>query len=247
MARPVIGIVGNHFLLHDVYPAQVVGEMYVRAVADVSDAVPIVIPSMFDVHDVAELLSFCHGILLTGGRPNVHPSRYGHDETEKHGPFDDARDEVALSLTEACVEKGVPLFGTCRGFQEMNVAFGGTLHPEISEIPGRDNHRMPPDGSLEERFAIRQKVNLTPGSAFAKLLGTEEISVNTLHGQGILDTAKRIVIEGWAEDGTPEALRVDGAEAFALGVQWHPEANAGDDPVSIKLFKAFGEAARGMV
>jgi putative glutamine amidotransferase len=244
MHRPVIGIIANHYLIENTYPAQVSGEMYMRAVSDVSDAVPIIIPAMSDIHDIGEILSVCHGILLTGGRPNVHPSHYGHEETEAHGPFDPSRDQIALDLSRACVERGVPLFGTCRGFQEIAVAFGGTLHPEIRDLPGRMNHRMPPEGTLEEKFAVRQKVELAAGSAIAELMETREIMVNTLHGQGVEDAAERIIIEGWAEDGTPEALRIDGARAFALAVQWHPESNAANDPVSRRLFSAFGDAAR---
>jgi len=245
--RPTIGIIGNHFMINEIYPAQAVGEMYVHAVAEIAQATPIIIPSVADVHDVGDLLRVCQGILLTGGRPNVHPSLYGHEETEAHGPFDHSRDDLALALSRACVDEGVPLFGTCRGFQEMNVAFGGTLHPEIRELPGRDNHRMPPDGTLEERFAIRQNIRLTPGGVFADLFGAEQIRVNTLHGQGILETAERIEIDGWAEDGTPEALFVRDAKSFALGVQWHPEANAANDPISRALFGAFGAAARQSV
>jgi len=246
MNRPVIGILGNRFLLNERYPVQVAGEMYMDAIAEIIGATPLIIPSMPKAQDVGALLDICHGIILTGGRPNVHPSHYGHEETEAHGPFDLDRDALALGLSTACVERGVPLFGTCRGFQEINVAFGGTLHPEIRELPGRMNHRMPPEGTLEEVFALRQKVKLTPGGVFARLLGSDEIMVNTLHGQGILEAPERIVIEGWAEDGTPEALRVSGAGSFALAVQWHPEANAAKDPVSRRLFGAFGDAARDL-
>ncbi len=129
------------------------------------------------------------------------------------------RDDVALALSEACVARGIPLFGICRGLQEMNVAFGGSLHPEIREIPGRMNHRMPrlengeihPDPTVV--FADRHDVDLTPGGAFARLLGCEKIRVNSLHGQGILEPGKRVVIEGVAEDGTIEAIRIADAQA----------------------------------
>ena len=139
------------------------------------------------------------------------------------------RDALALPLIEACVARGVPLFGICRGFQEMNVAFGGSLHPEIRELPGRLNHRalrlengeINPDPKVI--YAERHEVRLTPGGVFAKLLGAETVRVNSLHGQGILEPGRRIVIEGVAEDDTIEAIRIDGAQNFALGVQWHAE------------------------
>jgi putative glutamine amidotransferase len=242
MAKPVVGIIGNAHLLNEEYPVQAVGVSNIEAVAEITGAIPLIVPALPRIAAVAELVEACAGFVFTGGRPNVHPSHYGHEPTEKHGAFDPDRDAVTLPLIHACVARGVPVFGICRGFQEFNVAFGGTLHPEIREIPGRMNHRMPPDGTLEEKFALRHPVRLTPGGRFHRILGSEEVVVNSLHGQGILDKAERIVIEGWAPDDTPEAIHVEGAPGFALAVQWHPEWNASADPVSRPLFQAFGEA-----
>ena len=244
MARPVIGIIGNSYLINDQYPAHAVGEMNSAAVAEVSGALPLIIPTDPALVDIADLLEVCDGFLFTGGRPNVHPEEYGHSETEAHGAFDRGRDRLALPLVQACVERGQPIFGICRGFQEVAVAMGCTLHPEIREIEGRDNHRMPPDGTLEEKFALRHVVRLTEGGVFHRLLGQTEVLTNTLHGQGILDTSDRIVIDGYAPDGTPEAIYVKDAPGFTLSVQWHPEWQAGVDPVSKPLFEAFGDAAR---
>lgn len=215
-----------------------------EAVAQVADCVPLVIPADPRLVRVEDLLAVCDGFLLTGGRPNVHPSEYGHEETPAHGAFDRARDAVALPLIRACVDRGQPIFGICRGFQEVNVAMGGTLHPEIRDLPGRMNHRMPPEGTLEESFALRHIVRLTEGGRFHQILGATEVMTNTLHGQGICQPGPRIVIEGQAEDGTPEAIHVADAPGFTLSVQWHPEWNAADDPVSRPLFRAFGDAAR---
>jgi putative glutamine amidotransferase len=155
---------------------------------------------------------------------------------------------VALTLAQICVARGVPIFGVCRGFQEMNVAFGGSLHPEIRELPGRMNHRMPrlesgeihPDAAVI--FADRHDVSLVPDGAFARLLGCDNIRVNSLHGQGILEPGKRVIVEGVAEDGTIEAIRIADAPGFALGVQWHAEYDPQHNPVNRALFKAFGEA-----
>ncbi|RMH53181.1 MAG: gamma-glutamyl-gamma-aminobutyrate hydrolase family protein [Alphaproteobacteria bacterium] len=244
MARPVVGIIGNHHMVNDQYPAQACGEMNIRAVARVCDALPLIVPALPDAVHLHDLLETCHGFVFTGGRPNVHPSHYGQEETPAHGPFDRNRDAVTLPLIRACVERGVPILGICRGFQEFNVAFGGTLHPEIRELPGRMNHRMPPDGTLEEKFALRHPVRLVPGGRFATLWGCEEVMVNSLHGQGIVEPGSRIVIEGHAPDGTPEALHVAGAPAFAMAVQWHAEWRADEDPVSRRLFEAFGAAMR---
>ncbi len=242
MARPIVGIIGNSYLLNDQYPAHAGGSHNSEAVAEVARCMPLLIPADPRFLSVAELLETCDGFLLTGGRPNVHPEEYGEAATEAHGSFDRARDAIVLPLVRACVERGQPFFGICRGFQEVNVAMGGTLYPEIRDLPGRMNHRMPPDGTLEEKFALRHRVEFTEGGVFHDLFGTTEVMTNTLHGQGIKQAGQRIVIEGRAPDGTPEALRVDAAPGFTLSVQWHPEWNAANDPVSRPLFTAFGNA-----
>ncbi|RME15072.1 MAG: gamma-glutamyl-gamma-aminobutyrate hydrolase family protein [Alphaproteobacteria bacterium] len=242
--RPVIGIIGNAAVLGDDYPVHATGKMNSAAIAEVSEAMPLIIPSDPHFVSVEELLEVCDGFLLTGGRPNVHPEEYGEEPTPAYGEFDRCRDRITLPLVRACVERGQPFFGICRGFQEVNVAMGGSLYPEIRELPGRMNHRMPPDGTLEEKFAIRHCVRFTPGGVFERIVGAREVMTNTLHGQGIKDPGKRVVIDGTAEDGTPEALYIEGAPGFALAVQWHPEYNAARDPVSRPLFEAFGQAAR---
>ena len=247
MRRPIVGIIGNSHLINDEYPTHAGGTMNSEAVAQVADCIPLVIPPDPKLVSVAELMEVCDGFLLTGGRPNVHPEEYGEAETPAHGAFDRARDAITLPLVRACVERGQPFFGVCRGFQEVNVAMGGTLHPEIRDLPGRMNHRMPPDGTLEEKFALRHPVRFTDGGVFHQLMGAAEVMTNTLHGQGVKSAGKRIVIDGHAPDGTAEALYVAGARGFTLSVQWHPEWRAGLDPVSRPLFEAFGKATRAWV
>jgi putative glutamine amidotransferase len=242
MQKPVVGIIANHFLINDQYPAQGTGIMNVEAVAEVTGAVPLIIPSLPDCVKTSDLMDICDGFVLTGGRPNVHPEEYGHRPTPAHGEFDRGRDGVALPLIRACIEAGQPVLGICRGFQEFNVAMGGTLHPEIRDIPGRINHRMKPDGTLAEKFELTHDVHLVPDSPFIQIFGTDEVLVNSLHGQGIEQPGPRIKIEGRAPDGTAEALSIRGAQGFALAVQWHPEYNAAQDPVSRPLFETFGEA-----
>ena len=244
MTRPVIGIIGNEHIVSENYRVQGTGVINVEAVAHVAGGLPLMVPADPRVIDKPSLLEACDGFVFTGGRPNVHPRYYGEEETEAHGTFDHCRDQLVLDLITDCVRRGQPILGICRGFQEFNVAFGGTLHPEIRDLPGRMNHRMPPEGTIEEKFALRHAITLTPGGVFARLFGADEVMVNSLHGQGIKEPGPRVVIEGWAPDGTPEAIRIDGAPGFALAVQWHPEWNAASDPVSRPLFEAFGRAAR---
>lgn len=242
--RPVIGVMGNAFLINDTYRTSAVGEMNMLAVAKAADALPLAIPALPEAVPVGELLETCDGFVFTGGRANVHPSHYGEPETEAHAPFDPQRDGVALPLIRAAVEAGVPVLGICRGFQELAVAFGSALHPEIRELPGRMNHRMPPDGTIEEKFAKRHAVKLRPGGVFHRLFGAEEIVTNTLHGQGVERPGPRVDVEGRAPDGTAEALAIREAPGFALGVQWHAEYKAWEDRESALLYAAFGAAAR---
>ncbi|WP_107497580.1 gamma-glutamyl-gamma-aminobutyrate hydrolase family protein [Thalassobius sp. I31.1] len=244
MLRPVIGIISNFYELNDQYPVYSAGTMNTEAIARVSGCIPLIVPAIPDYASVEDLMAHFDGFVLTGGRPNVHPEEYGHEETEAHGEFDRNRDRLVLPLVRACVEAGQPVMGICRGFQEVNVAMGGTLHPEIRELEGRQNHRMPPDGTLEEKFELRHEVEVSEGGPFHSMFGAKRVLTNTLHGQGICQPGPRIVIDGRADDGTPEAIYVQDAPGFTMSVQWHPEWNTENDPVSKPLFEAFGDAAR---
>src|ERR1700687_3008500 len=248
MRRPVVGVIGSAYRIEDRFATQLVGERNLRAVAEVAGALPLMFAAAPDITDVGALLDAVDGVVLTGARANVHPARFGIEPDSRHEPYDLHRDDVALALSEGCVARGIPLFGICRGLQEMNVAFGGSLHPEIRELPGRINHRMPrlengeihPDPNVI--FADRHDVSLVPGGAFAQILKCESIRVNSLHGQGILEPGKRVVVEGVAEDGTIEAIRIADAPGFALGVQWHAEYDPQRNHVNRALFQACGEA-----
>jgi len=241
-------VIGSAYRVENRFATQMVGERNLRALAEVTGALPLMFAASPDITDVGALLDAVDGILLTGARANVHPKHFRAEANPRHEPYDLRRDDLALTLSEVCVARGVPLFGICRGLQEMNVAFGGSLHPEIRELPGRINHRMPrlengeihPDPTVV--FADRHDVRLLPGGAFANLLGCEIIRVNSLHGQGILEPGTRVVVEGVAEDGTIEAIRIADASSFALGVQWHAEYDPQRNPINRTLFQAFGEA-----
>jgi putative glutamine amidotransferase len=250
VSRPVIGVIGNAFLFDNRFSVQLVGDSNLRAIMDVAEAFPLMFAGSPHLTPIADLLDLVDGVLLTGARANVHPVRFNTEPHPKHEPYDEDRDAVALPLIETCVARGVPLFGICRGFQEMNVAFGGSLHPEIRELPGRMNHRMPrlENGEIhpdpEVVFSDRHDVRLVPGGVIAQLLGRETIRVNSLHGQGILDLGERVVVEGVAEDGTIEAIRIADAPGFALGVQWHAEYDPQRNPVNRSLFRSFGQAVK---
>lgn len=239
--RAVVGIVCNCREIEG-HRVQAAGQGYIDAVAEGAGALPLLLPALGDSCDVEALLSRIDGLLLTGGRSNVEPRRYGGPAVEC-GPHDPARDGAALALIRGAVERGLPLLGICRGMQEINVAFGGTLHAKLHEVPGRLDHRgahLP----LAERIAPRHKVRLTPGGVLARLLGAEEIAVNTLHGQGVDRLGDGLAVEGACEDGTVEGISIPTAPGFALGVQWHAEIGVRETPVHAAIFEAFGQAVR---
>ncbi len=248
MTRPVIGVIGNAYVVESRYTTQLVGTSNLRAVAEVANALPLMFAGSPGVTDIADVLAVVDGVLLTGARANVHPSHFQTEPHARHEPYDEERDALALPLIAACIACGMPIFGICRGFQEINVALGGSLHPEIRELPGRINHRMPrlENGEIhpdpEVIFADRHDVSLVAGGVFARLLGCDRIRVNSLHGQGILELGRQVVVEGIAEDGTIEAISIADAPGFALGAQWHAEHDPQVNPINRALFRAFGEA-----
>jgi len=243
MVRPVVGILANRSTAEDGTKNNVSDVRNAEVIASLADCAPMIIPINEEYTSAQELLDICDGLLLTGGWHNVHPSFYQETVTDAHGQFDVSRDKIALALASQAIQRGQPILGICRGFQEMNVALGGSLRPDV-EAGGGLRHRMVSDASFEERFAPSHEVKFEQGGTFHKLFGEDRIWTNSLHGQGLARIAPEIVIDGRTTDGVPEAFYVSGAKGFALAVQWHPEANAEKDPFSRALFRAFGNAAR---
>jgi len=182
--------------------------------------------------------------MLTGSPSNVEPHRYGGPASAEGTLHDAERDATTLPLIRAAIDMGVPLLGICRGFQELNVAFGGTLHQRVHEVPGMRDHREDKTAPVEVQYAKAHPVRLAPDGLLARIAGTDELRVNSVHGQGIDRLAPGLSVEATAPDGLVEAVRVDGAGAFALAVQWHPEWRFWEDSASAALFAAFGDAAR---
>lgn len=228
-------------------PFHSAGDKYLRAVSEAAGGLPMVIPAFGEVFDLAGLVSRLDGLLLTGSPSNVHPTHYGTEPTPEAEPHDEERDATTLPLIRLAIEQGVPLLAICRGMQELNVALGGTLHARVHELAGRIDHRAPQHQDTDVRYGPRHKVSLTPGGQMERLAGTGEIEVNSLHGQAIDRIAESLSVEAIAPDGTIEAVSVKNARNFALGVQWHPEYRALENPFSTRLFAAFGEAARARI
>ncbi len=249
--RPVIGVVsdvkpGSGHVTHGVT------EKYLFAVARGAQTYPIMLPgrlsdvdgTMSETAVLEEIFAIVDGIFLPGSPSNVAPELYGAAPYDPPLPADPHRDVLSLPLIRACIERGVPLFGVCRGFQEMNVALGGTLHQKVYEQPGHFDHREDSTGTIEAQYAPVHEVELTPGGVLAGLAGTTRWKVNSLHGQGVDRLAPGLVVEARADDGLVEGFRVKDAPAFALAVQWHPEWRFWADALSSGLFASFGAAAR---
>ena len=212
---------------------------YVAAVRDGAGAIPLLIPSTDMPLDPVDLLAAVDGLLFTGAPSNVAPSQYG--ATPRPGTeLDETRDATTLPLLRAAIQSGKPLLAICRGFQELNVALGGSLHQHLHEIPGRLDHREPSDVPRDLEYRPAHPVVLAPDGLLAKLSGMRDAMVNSLHHQGVDGLAPGLKAEAHAPDGQIEAVSMPGAKAFLLGVQWHPEWAFAQDPLSTAIFRAFG-------
>jgi putative glutamine amidotransferase len=233
-------------------PFHTVQEKYLTAVRQAAQGAPLILPALGWQREgenalglaLDPLLDLLDGVLLTGSPSNVEPHHY-QGETIPGIEHDAQRDATTLPLIRRAIERGIPVLAICRGIQELNVALGGTLHQRVHEVPGRFDHRSkaPRDRPLEERYAPAHQVTLNQDGWLAQRLGCTQIVVNSLHGQGIDRLAPGMVVEATAEDGTIEAVRLPSAPGFVLGLQWHPEYRATENPVSLSLFQAFGDAA----
>jgi putative glutamine amidotransferase len=228
----------------DHLPFHAAGDKYVRAVAEGAGGMPLVIPALGELVDIGGLVAGLDGLLVTGSLSNVAAHLYGGPADRPESPQDPARDATTLPLIRAALEAGLPMFCICRGLQELNVALGGTLHQQVHTRSGALDHRAPRVSDLDEKYGPVHGVELVPDGVFARILGTTRIEVNSLHWQAIERLAEGLVAEGRAPDGVVEAVSVRGAKGFAIGVQWHPEYKVMENPHSVKLFRAFGAAAR---
>ncbi len=224
------------------HPFHAVGQKYILAVAEAAGALPLLVPAISDHLDIDELLVLADGVMLTGSPSNVHPSHFGQNVLNPELPLDTARDALTLKLIRATINAGLPLLAICRGFQELNVAFGGSLHQAVQEIADLNDHREAKDLPVDTQYAVAHSVKLVANGQLAKILGADKMMVNSLHGQGIDRLGSGLAAEAHALDGLVEAVRVDEATTFAIGVQWHPEWKVMENPQYLAIFKAFGNA-----
>lgn len=241
--RPIVGIPACIKMLGQ-HPFHTVGAKYINAIIHAAECIPLVLPAIGQQQDIEAILALVDGILLTGSESNVAPKHYNKPLDKPDMLMDTERDATTLPLIEAVVAAGMPLLGICRGFQEVNVAFGGTLYQEVYAQANMMNHQEK-TGSLDEQYAPAHPVNLTSGGFLQNLLnGATEITVNSIHGQGIERLGSNLSVEAKAPDGLIEAIRVMDAKNFALAVQWHPEWKVTENAQSMAIFRAFGNACQ---
>ena len=226
------------------HPFHAVGEKYIRAVVEAAGAIALLIPALGEELQADELLERLDGILFTGSPSNVEPHHYQGSPSAAGTLHDPHRDTTTLTLIPRAIAAGVPVLGICRGFQEMNVALGGTLAQKLHEVPGNLDHRDDESQPLEVQYGPAHDVTLTPGGMLRALAGTDHIRVNSLHSQGVAALGRDLVVEARAPDGVIEAFRVAQAPRFAVAVQWHPEWQVMSNSFSRALFAAFGAASR---
>ncbi len=242
-SKPLIGVPADRRIVAP-HPFHMAGEKYVAAVRDGADGMPFIIPALGDSIAADEILSRIDGLMLTGSPSNVEPHHYNGEPSRPGTMHDPHRDETTLRLIHRALETGMPLLAICRGYQELNVVLGGTLHQHVEEQPGYHDHRENTDDPLEVQYGPSHELHLIEGGLLHKLAGTDTVTVNSLHSQGVKQLADGVTVEAVADDGLVEGFVVDATKGFTLAVQWHPEWQVTENEFSMAMFQTFGDACR---
>ena len=245
--KPIVGIITSETVgFNGRQLSHSAGKRYVDSVMNFSKVIPILIPACIENKDLGTLLGMIDGVVLTGGRANIEPQHYGGAEFPIDEPVDPDRDKVVLNIIPECLKREMPIFGICRGIQEINVAFGGTLFYRVHHESGKNDHRMPQndDAALEDIFKPKHEISLTENNLFRKFLKKDSFTVNSLHGQGIDKLGEGLTVEAYSEDGLIEAISITEYKAFGVGIQWHAEFHPEREENELNkiLFKKFGES-----
>jgi putative glutamine amidotransferase len=238
-AKPVVLVPACNRMLGE-HPFHIAGRKYVEAVR-LAGALPLVVPRL-EAAEIDGALDLAHGVLLTGSPSNVHPSYFGEGVHDPALPLDPERDAWVLAMIPRVLARGLPLMAICRGTQEANVALGGTLHQAVQDVPGLADHRADDRAPVAVQYGLAHRVDVVPGGVLERITGGGSFEVNSVHGQGVSRLAAGLRVEAVAPDGLVEAFSVADASGFSLCVQWHPEWQAADNPISMRLLQAFGAA-----
>lgn len=228
--------------MQGLHPFHMAGKKYIDALR-LGGCLPLIVPFVHAA-EIDELLDHADGVLLTGSPSNVHPSHFGEAVHDTSLPLDADRDAWTLPLIPRALERGIPLFAICRGFQEANVALGGSLHQAVQEVPGQRDHRSAEHEPADVQYGFAHELHVVPGGLLDSIVGQPQFQVNSLHGQGVKKLAPGLRAEAHAPDGLVEAFCMPEAKSFNLCVQWHPEWRAAHNPISLRLFQAFGAACK---
>ena len=220
------------------------GTKYIKAINDHTNCAGVLIPAINDELLNGSILDKLDGFLLTGSLSNVHPDRYNEELIDEKLMVDESRDRFVFSMIDAILEREIPLFAICRGFQEMNVAFGGTLYQDLDRDSSYKDHDFKRDDPLEIQYGVSHKVSFVNNGLLHQITGFESAEVNSLHAQGVQELGDGLTIDAVSDDGLIEAFTVDGAQGFNLSVQWHPEWKPEISSTSISLFNYFGNACK---
>ncbi|WP_439136033.1 gamma-glutamyl-gamma-aminobutyrate hydrolase family protein [Pseudomaricurvus sp.] len=236
----VIGLVADCKMI-GLHPFHAIGDKYIRSISEGMNAIPLLIPAMGEPHLLETYLSMIDGLLLTGSPSNIEPHHYNGEPADdpQHDP---ARDSATLPLIKMAIDANVPLLGICRGFQEINVALGGTLHQKVQELPGMMDHREDPEQPVDVQYGLAHAVHFEANSVLAQISDSAEAQVNSVHQQGIKELAPGLNVEAKAPDGLVEAFRLDREDRFVFAVQWHPEWKVTTNPFYLSIFTAFKQA-----
>ncbi|MBJ9975871.1 gamma-glutamyl-gamma-aminobutyrate hydrolase family protein [Pseudomonas sp. S75] len=226
---------------------QVMTHKYIAPLVEFSDCVPVLVPTCCGTDALEAYLNMADGVYLTGAGSNIDPALYGQENQTPGKAQDKNRDLFDIPLVQLAIARGLPIFGICRGMQEINVALGGDIYQKVYAEPGFDDHRENPDDPVEVQYAASHAVTIEPGTWLCEALGTGRIRVNSLHGQGLRNLGEGLEPIARADDGLVEAIHGPSISPFLFAVQWHPEWQAAKNPDSIQLFRAFGDACRAQV
>ena len=242
--RPVIGIATQTL---DAVPGElpacwVMGQRYVNVLRTVG-AVPWLIPAVPDDPDtLRQIYDRLDGIFLTGG-VDVDPSRYGETQQSYCGRTDPPRDEVEIQLIRWALADRRPILAVCRGIQIVNVALGGSLFQDVAvQVPHALKHDYFPTKDHPARDYLAHPIEVKRGTRMAELLGSNSVTVNSMHHQAIKDLAPSLVPSAFAPDGLIEGVEASD-DRYLVGVQWHPEELADRDPAMRRLFTSFVSGA----
>ena len=243
MRRPTVIVTADSGTLGQ-HPAFCLTQKYVTPVVDIMGCLPLLLPPLASRLDLDALLDLADGIILTGAHSNIEPHHYGQAPDDPASLRDPARDATTLPLLKGALARRIPLFAICRGFQETNVALGGTLHQSIHAVPGFNDHREDKQAPIEVQYGPAHPVRAVADGVLEHIVGCAEWQVNTVHGQGVAVLADQLVAEAHAPDGVIEAFSLASKRSYLIGVQWHPEWDAVNNPVSVRLYSAFADACR---